>query len=95
MAQFAASGRETVARRAASNPREWRGDRRYVRLSIVMVTTMNSDVVHVLVVVAALVAVVGVIYGALWAYEKKTGTWPGNGSTSSADSFSDITNSMD
>lgn len=56
---------------------------------------MNSDAVYVLVVAAALIAVVAAIYGAFWVYEKKTGKWPGNGRTSSANSFSDVTNSMD
>lgn len=58
---------------------------------------MSSDVVHILVVVAVLITVVAGIYGALVLYEKRTGKWPGSGSgtTSSSDSFSDITNTMD
>ena len=57
---------------------------------------MNSDVLHVLVVVAVLVTVVAVLFGALVVYEKRTKRKPGSGgSVSAADSFSNITNSMD
>ena len=56
---------------------------------------MDSDVIHFLVGAGGLIAVVGGIYGALLLYEKKTGKWPGNGSTSVSDSMNDISNSID
>jgi hypothetical protein len=55
---------------------------------------MNPDAIHTLIVVALLIAVVAAIYGGLCLYEKITGKWPGNGSTSSSDSFNDINNSL-
>ena len=57
---------------------------------------MNTDVLQILAVVVALVAVLALLFGALLVYEKKAGRKPGRGrSVSSADSFSDITNSVE